>query len=529
MSARLRGLLTSPCFRSLRQHKQQQPSSLPGRSHQQCRNFDITKRTFSCVGRRQFLLSAPSSASTVTGATWKLDQDGARGFQSSTRNLAVVQFNLSDIGEGIREVVVKEWFVSVGDHVNQFDSVCEVQSDKASVTITSRYDGVISKIYHEVDETAFVGNPLVDVELDGEAAPDPTGASEVVDTPPEQAEVQSTQMTREEIKGDGKALCTPAVRRLAMENNVVLTSVAGTGKGGRIMKEDIVKFIEDRDLPAVAEILPPPPPAVAATSAKGKAKSPPPRTAPSPPPPPPRPAAPVVVGEDRTEALKGIKKAMAKSMAAALTIPHFGYCDEIDLTNLVGLRTQLKAVTSERGVKFSYMPVFIKAASLALSQYPMLNCHIDSKAENITYKAAHNIGIAMDTPDGLLVPNVKNCQSLSIFDIAAELNRLQALGSAGKLSSGDLSGGTVSLSNIGSIGGTYTKPVILPPEVFIGALGKIQVLPRFDGSMNVKPAHIMQISWSADHRVLDGATVARFSNLWKSYLENPSLMILDLK
>jgi len=440
---------------------------------------------------------------------------------------------LSDIGEGIREVVVKEWYVSVGDHVNQFDSVCEVQSDKASVTITSRYDGVISKLYHEVDETAFVGNPLVDIELDGEAAPDPTGASEVVDTPPEQAADESKQMTREEIKGDGKALCTPAVRRLAMENNVVLTSVVGSGKGGRIMKEDIVKFIEDRDTPGVAEILPPPPPSIAAAAAKVKAKSPPPRAA-APPPPPPtpppsRPAAPVIVGEDKTEALKGIKKAMAKSMAAALTIPHFGYCDEIDLTNLVGLRAQLKAMTSDRGVKFSYMPVFLKAASLALSQYPMLNCHIDSKAENITYKAAHNIGIAMDTPDGLLVPNVKNCQSLSIFEIAAELNRLQALGSAGKLSSGDLSGGTVSLSNIGSIGGTYAKPVILPPEVFIGALGKIQVLPRFDGAGNVKAAHIMQISWSADHRVLDGATVARFSNLWKSYLENPSLMILDLK
>jgi len=524
MSTRLRGLLTSPCFRSLRHQKQQ-----PGRSHQQCRNIDVGQRTFSSAIRRHILLPAScSSTSTITGAPWQLTQGGARGFQSSARSLAVVQFNLSDIGEGIREVVVKEWYVSVGDHVNQFDSICEVQSDKASVTITSRYDGVISKLYHEIDETALVGSPLVDVQLDGEAAPDPTGASEVVDTPPEQAEVQSTQMSREEIKGDGKALCTPAVRRLAMENNVVLTSIAGTGKGGRIMKEDIVKFIEDRDSPAVAEILPPPPPAVAASAAKVKAKSPPPRATHSPPP-PPRPAPTIVVGEDRTEALKGIKKAMAKSMAAALTIPHFGYCDEIDLTNLVGLRAQLKALTSERGVKFSYMPVFIKAASLALSQYPMLNCHIDSKAENITYKASHNIGIAMDTPDGLLVPNVKNCQALSIFDIAAELNRLQALGSAGKLSSGDLSGGTTSLSNIGSIGGTYTKPVILPPEVFIGALGKIQVLPRFDAAMNVKPAHIMQISWSADHRVLDGATVARFSNLWKSYLENPSLMILDLK
>lgn len=453
-----------------------------------------------------------------------------RGFHASSRASAVVQFNLSDIGEGIREVVVKEWYINDGDHVNQFDPICEVQSDKASVTITSRYDGKITRLHHEIDETALVGQPLIDIELDDVRELDPTGASEVIDTPPEEVNSSPAHMTLEEVKGEGKVLCTPAVRRIAMENQVFLRDVAGTGKGGRIMKEDIVKHIDDRVDGIEDTSLPPPPPQMKATS---PAKAPPPSHAKSPPPSPaktPARAAPaIVVGEDRTEPLKGIRKAMAKSMAAALQIPHFGYCDEIDLTNLVGLRGDLKDLAAARGVKFSYMPVFLKAASLALTQFPSLNCHVDSKCENITYKASHNVGVAMDTPDGLLVPNVKNVQALSIFEVAAELNRLQALGSAGKLGSSDLTGGTFSLSNIGSIGGTYAKPVILPPEVAIGALGKIQVLPRFDRSGNVKPAHIMQISWSADHRVLDGATVSRFSNLWKSYLENPSSMIMDLK
>ena len=131
------------------------------------------------------------------------------------------------------------------------------------------------------------------------------------------------------------------------------------------------------------------------------------------------------------------------------------------------------------------------------------------QAETITYKASHNIGLAMDTPMGLLVPNIKGVQQLSVFEIAVELSRLHTLGLSGKLSTQDLSGGTFSLSNIGSIGGTYAKPVILPPEVAIGALGKIYTVPRYSPSGDLRPAQVMNVSWSADHRCIDGATMAR--------------------
>ncbi|XP_039984898.1 lipoamide acyltransferase component of branched-chain alpha-keto acid dehydrogenase complex, mitochondrial isoform X2 [Xiphias gladius] len=448
-------------------------------------------------------------------------------FSSRTLHTAVVsrgpivQFKLSDIGEGIMEVTVKEWYVKEGDKVSQFDSICEVQSDKASVTITSRYDGVIRKLYYDVDATALVGKPLVDIET--ESSSEVIQEEDVVETPAMARE----EHTHQEIKGH-KTQATPAVRRLAMENNIKLSEVVGTGKDGRILKEDILNFLAKQ----TGAILPPTPfqeiqtpgPAPAPAAAATR-----PVSTPAAIKPPPTTPKPVFTGKDITEPLKGFHKAMVKTMTAALKIPHFGYCDEVDLSRLVALRAELRSVAEGRGVKLSYMPFFIKAASLSLLHFPILNAAVDEGCQNITYKASHNIGLAMDTSQGLLVPNVKNVQLLSVFEIAQELNRLQALGFAGQLGTTDLTGGTFTLSNIGSIGGTYTKPVILPPEVAIGALGKIQILPRFDAGGQVVPAHIMNVSWSADHRVIDGATMCRFSNLWREYLENPAGMVLDLK
>ncbi|CAM4595380.1 unnamed protein product [Leuciscus chuanchicus] len=433
-----------------------------------------------------------------------------RGLRSShVASGPVLQFKLSDIGEGIMEVTVKEWYVKEGDRVSQFDSICEVQSDKASVTITSRYDGVIRKLYYDVDAVAHVGSPLVDIETDKALEGDPE--EDVVETPA----ISYNQSHK-------KNQATPAVRRLAMENNIKLSEVVGTGKDGRILKEDIISFLAKQTgaiLPYEVQKIPTPVISTAETPPKEETPI----------------MAPLAIprhifsGKDRTEPLNGFQKAMVKTMSAALKIPHFGYCDEVDLTQLVRLRSELKDMAESRGVKLSYMPFFIKAASLGLLQFPVLNASVDEGCQNITFKASHNIGLAMDTPQGLLVPNVKSVQALSVFDIAVELNRLQTLGSAGQLGTADLTGGTFTLSNIGSIGGTYAKPVILPPEVAIGALGKIQVLPRFNSRDEIVKAYIMNVSWSADHRVVDGATMSRFSNLWRSYLENPAAMVLELK
>jgi 2-oxoisovalerate dehydrogenase E2 component (dihydrolipoyl transacylase) len=218
---------------------------------------------------------------------------------------------------------------------------------------------------------------------------------------------------------------------------------------------------------------------------------------------------------------------MFAQMTAANQVPHFGYCDEVRMDALAAARQELKAVAAAHGLsKFTLMPLIVKATSLALAEYPTLNSSVSDDGTELIVKAAHNIGVAMDTPTGLLVPNVKDVGNLSVLEVAQELARLQADASAGKLGVADLKGGTFTLSNIGNLGGTYTNPVINLPEVAIAGLGKIRPYPRYDESGSVVPMSMMQVSWSADHRVIDGATMARFSNAWISLLESPAKMLL---
>ena len=214
---------------------------------------------------------------------------------------------------------------------------------------------------------------------------------------------------------------------------------------------------------------------------------------------------------------------------AANAVPHFSYCDEVSMDALLACRATLKPLAAKYGIaKFTLMPLMIKATSLALAEFPLLNSSVAADGLTLTKKGAHNIGLAMDTPSGLLVPNVKDVRAKSLLEIAADLQRLQADASAGKLGIADLKGGTFSLSNIGNLGGTYTGPVINLPEVAIAGLGKARPSPRYDESGALVKRTIMQVSWSADHRVIDGATMARFSNAWIGYLENPSTMLLHL-
>lgn len=415
-----------------------------------------------------------------------------------------IAFNLSDIGEGIREVVVKEWFVKEGDVVQQFDNLCEVQSDKASVTITSRYDGKILKIHHGIDDMALVGKPLVDFDVaDDPAAPVSTSApkNDISNSGTHtKAEPQNTidKDATADYNGDNddtkqKFLTTPAVRRIAHENNVDLSQVKATGPHGRILKSDVLEYLNviPKSSQTQSTITP-------------------------------------IDSVDTVEKLKDVRKAMFKSMTASLQIPHFTYCDEVNATALVQVRQQLKPETESIGVKLTFMPFFIKAASQALRKYPIVNSYLDADNESIVYKAAHNICIAMATPGGLVVPNIKDCQSKTILQIARDLSDLLERGRNGKLTPTDYANGTFSLSNIGVVGGTYTKPCITPPQVAIGAIGTTHIVPRFVGeSLEMQRAHILNISWSADHRVIDGVTMAGFSNEWKRYIEHPQLFVLQ--
>uniref|UniRef100_A0A182P7W6 Dihydrolipoamide acetyltransferase component of pyruvate dehydrogenase complex n=1 Tax=Anopheles epiroticus TaxID=199890 RepID=A0A182P7W6_9DIPT len=425
----------------------------------------------------------------------------------------VVSFHLSDIGEGIREVTVKEWYVKVGDVVEQFDNLCEVQSDKASVTITSRYDGKILKLHHDVDSIALVGKPLLDFDVEDEEGEESGSSSSDSSSDEEDAKPAPQQAAGQGVGGQaavGKVLATPAVRRIAMENKVDLSKVPATGRNGRVLKGDVLEFLQVIPKGTVK----PHPSLVPPTGAKEQRK----------------PEQPIDLKQAETVVpLKGVAKAMIRSMTEALKIPHFAYCDEVDVSRLVEVRSQLKEEAARQGVKLTYMPFFLKAASNALLQHPILNSSFDEAAESVIYKSYHNISVAMQTPQGLVVPNVKHVEQKSILQIAHELNALQERGAKGALTPNDFANGTFALSNIGIIGGTYTHPVVIAPQVAIGGLGKTRVLPRFDEAGKVVPAHIMVVSWTADHRVIDGVTMASFSNLWKQYLENPNLLMLGAK
>ncbi|KAK5584412.1 hypothetical protein RB653_006023 [Dictyostelium firmibasis] len=459
--------------------------------------------------------------------------------QISVRNYssgnAPIKFNLADVGEGIAECEVLIWYVKEGDQIKEFDKLCEVQSDKATVEITSRYDGIVTKICHKIGDMAKVGEPLVEITPEGSVADAKLNAGPASQTTApttttninDQSSPSSSSLDHHEydITKNGqkyKVLATPSVRNLAKLNSINLNTIQGTGKDGRVLKENLLDFLNGVSQSKTASI-----PIVQKTTTTTTTTTFSPTESLQP---PVVVASPINNKERETRVpISGIKKVMVKSMNAATAVPHFGFSEEYIMDALTFLRNQMKPMAESRGIKLSYMPFLIKATSLALSRYPVLNSSVSPTETEIIYKNYHNIGVAMDTPQGLLVPNIKNVESKSIFEIAQELNRLQKAGIAGQLTPADMSGGTFSLSNIGTIGGTYCSPVLLLPEVCIGAIGKIQKLPRFDKSGNVIPQSIMIISWSGDHRVIDGATIANFSNVLKGYIENPSTMLFDTR
>mmetsp|Transcript_28135 Transcript_28135/g.71722 ORF Transcript_28135/g.71722 Transcript_28135/m.71722 type:complete len:493 (-) Transcript_28135:190-1668(-) len=466
-------------------------------------------------GSARFFSSVTPIASRAISVPLFLSSRQANAFSpfAQSRGYAtkgsVVAFNLADIGEGITEVELVEWFVKEGDLVEEYDKLCEVQSDKAKVEITSKYGGKILKLHHSKGDIANVGKPLVDIELteDSEdhheaaaAAPSEEPAAEAVK---EEAPAARAPRRGTKLDSDGKPLATPAVRRLARENNVDLAMVIPSGKDGRITKSDVLDFLAGKQEDVVEEAT------ESSTASSGPARA-------------------SSIGEDTVIPVRGLMRTMVKTMTAANNIPHFGYCDEYEMTEFVDLRNELKPLAEKEGIKMSYMPLLLKSMSLALSQYPVLNSQFKLEENELIMKASHNIGVAVDTPQGLIVPNIKGVQDMSIMDIAKDLNRLMGLAKEGKLSSDDLAGGTFSVSNIGAIGGTYAKPVVVPTEVAIVALGKMQTTAKWVNGEFV-PVPKLYASFSADHRVVDGATMANFSNLWKYYIEHPQAMLSAMR
>ena len=418
------------------------------------------------------------------------------------------EFILPDIGEGIVECEVIEWKVREGDIIEEDQIVVDVSTDKAIVEIPSMYNGRVTKLHHAEGAIAKVHSPLFAIEIEADEAT-LSPQSQAFDQEPNQESNEAPQLAvteqasaQQASDSVAKLLTTPAVRKMAREHQLDLGNISGTGKQGRVLKEDVLNFLAG-DSAADA-------PSHALTSTASRDLT----------------ATPGVVAEGRVEGIRGVRKIMAERMAESVaTIPHFTFVDEVDVTELMQLRRTLNEQHGSDALKITLMPLFIKTLSLALKQFPLINSRANSDFTELTYLASHNIGMAVDGASGLLVPNIKGVEQRSIIDIATQVMAITAAARSGKINPADLKGGSITISNIGAIGGTVATPIINKPEVAIVALGKIQSLPRFDEEGNVVSRNIMTVSWSGDHRVIDGGTIARFNNCWKGYLEQPETML----
>jgi 2-oxoisovalerate dehydrogenase E2 component (dihydrolipoyl transacylase) len=433
---------------------------------------------------------------------------------------AIKKFRLPDLGEKIKEATIKKWHVQVGDAVEEFQALADVATDKMFTQIPSTDKGKVHKLLFKEDENCQVGEILLELEVDdGVDTPATTKSTSTEKSHSEgsMAHKGSRGHAKEEKhhKEEHKTLSTPAVRNLLRQENIDISQVKGTGSHGRITKEDVLKFME---------------------GSKQKSK-------------PSKPETPKTQTEKHgkkadaievpkkysglihtTIKMNNFQKGMQKTMTEALTIPQFFYKDEIDLTELSKLREDVKK--HYKGLTF--MPFFMKAFSMALHDFPMINSHYSRENPYEVQRISnHNLSFAIDSPQGLVVPNVKNCQNLNILEINEEMNRIRIDAENSKLGMQDLQDGTFTISNIGNVGGTYLGPVILSPQTCIVAIGKAQILPRYQegekGSLNLVPRKIFMASFGCDHRVLDGATIAKFSNKWKSYIEDPAKLILSMR
>nr|MDH3163307.1 dihydrolipoamide acetyltransferase family protein [Bacillus licheniformis] len=427
------------------------------------------------------------------------------------------EFKLPDIGEGIHEGEIVKWFVKPNDEVNEDDVLAEVQNDKAVVEIPSPVKGKVLELKVEEGTVATVGQTIITFDAPGyedlQFKGDESGEAKA-----EEAEKQETDAPAEAAEANEQAdadpnkrvIAMPSVRKYAREKGVDIVNVSGSGKNGRVLKEDIDSFLNGGT-------------AGDAKVAQAEEKAEPCRTATC------NIAVQVPEGEfpETREKMSGIRKAIAKAMVNSKhTAPHVTLMDEVDVTNLVAHRKQFKQVAADQGIKLTYLPYVVKALTSALKKYPVLNTSIDDNTDEVIQKHYYNIGIAADTEKGLLVPVVKNADRKAIFEISNEINELATKAREGKLAPAEMKGASCTITNIGSAGGQWFTPVINHPEVAILGIGRIaeKAVVR-DGEIVAAP--VLALSLSFDHRMIDGATAQNALNHIKRLLNDPQLILME--
>lgn len=424
--------------------------------------------------------------------------------------MAVFEFKLPDIGEGIHEGEIVKWFVKAGDTVKEDDVLLEVQNDKAVVEIPAPVDGTVKEVKVSEGTVAVVGDVLITFDIEGDA---PSGEEE---TPEQPKAEEKTEDVKEDAPRDvqlhksERVIAMPSVRKYAREKGVDIREVKGSGDNGRVLKEDIDAFANGEAPSAEATTEKTETVASAATT-KTEIK-------------PYESATPEL---ETREKIRGIRKAISKAMVNSKhTAPHVTLMDEVDVTKLVALRKDFKQVAADQGVKLTYLPFVVKALTAAAKAFPAINASIDDVNEEIVYKNYYNIGIAADTDNGLVVPVVKDADRKSIYALATNINELAGKAREGKLAGEDMKGGSITITNIGSAGGQWFTPVINHPEVAILGIGRIAEKAVVKNG-EIVAAPVLALSFSFDHRLIDGATAQNALNMVKRLLEDPALLMME--
>ncbi|PQE73750.1 dihydrolipoamide acetyltransferase [Enterococcus faecium] len=429
----------------------------------------------------------------------------------------VFQFKLPDIGEGIAEGEIVKWFVKPGDTINEDDTLLEVQNDKSVEEIPSPVTGTVKNVIVPEGTVANVGDVLVEIDAPGHNSAPSTSAPSA-EAPKEKVETSDSASVVEAADPNKRVLAMPSVRQFAREKDVDISQVTATGKGGRVTKEDIENFLAGApsSAPAKSEAPEAATPKEAAPAAESK---------------PAEPAKPFKSNlgdlEERV-AMTPTRKAIAKAMVNSKhTAPHVTLHDEVEVSKLWDNRKRFKEVAAANGTKLTFLPYVVKALTATVKKYPVLNASIDDANQEIVYKHYYNIGIATDTDHGLYVPNVKDADRKGMFAIADEINEKAKLAHDGKLSAEDMRNGTITISNIGSVGGGWFTPVINYPEVAILGVGTIAQQPIVNAEGEIVVGRVMKLSLSFDHRIVDGATAQQAMNNIKRLLADPELLMME--
>lgn len=387
-----------------------------------------------------------------------------------------IELKLPDVGEGIAEGEVVRWLVTEGAAVKEDDLLVEILTDKANIELPSPVSGTFLKILAQPGQIVKVGEPIALIEpAAGQAA-----AAHQVTAPSDRATPSSRETTepvQESPPGKaagavGEVLATPVVRKLAKDLGVVLGAVRGSGPGGRITEEDVRQAAGPKAPPGIP---------------------------------------PDSASEERVP-FKGRRRMIARKMVAAKTrVPHALLVDEADVSGLLAERAKMREIGEREGVRITILPFIMKAVAGALQRHPGLNASLDEDREEIVLKKKIDVGMAVDAEDGLVVPVVRNADAKSVIELAREIERLSAAAREGNLAPGDLTGGTFTISSVGSIGGLFSYPVINVPEAAVLAAHRIVTRPVVrDGE--IVPREMMYLSLSFDHRIVDGGEATRFLN-----------------